>query len=216
MSIRPVAFVSGEYYHIYNRGNSKQQIFHNKEDYNHFIKLLFICNSTKNFKLSFLSGDIYEVKRGDQLVSIGAYCLMPNHFHILVTPIEEGSLSKFMLKLSTAYSVYYNKKYERTGSLFEGKFKSKYLDTDIYLKYVFSYIHLNPVKIIDSEWKEKGLKNKIKVLDFLGQYYYSSYLDYMGILRKENKILNRENFPDYFPTVKSFKREIFDWFKILL
>ncbi len=212
MSIRKVNLVSGEYYHIYNRGNSKQVIFQDEEDYQHFIKLLFLSNGEFNFKFQFIGkNDIYDFNRGLRLVSIGAYCLMPNHFHLLVTQIEGGSISKFMQKLTTGYSMYYNKKYERTGSLFEGKFKSEHANIDNYLKYLFSYIHLNIIKLIQKDWKEVGIKNKNEATDYLNEYKYSSYLDYLGIDRKENSILNREDLPDYFPTKELFKKDIFEW-----
>ncbi len=74
---------------------------------------------------------------------------MPNHFHILFKQEKEQGITTFMQKLSTAYVMYYNKKYKRSGGLFEGKFKSKYAGEDRYLKYLFSYIHLNPLKILD-------------------------------------------------------------------
>ena len=213
MSIRKKAFVSEEYYHIYNRGNSKQKIFHDQEDYFRFISLLYACNSENNFRIYALNKEEspYDFERGILLVDIGAYCLMPNHFHILITQTEEGDISKFMQKLTTAYVMYYNKKYERTGSLFEGKFKSEHLDSDNYLKYIFSYIHLNPLKMIDKDWKEKGIRNKKEALDYLAQYKYSSYIDYMGNERIQNKILNRKSFPNYFPIQKEFSREIFEW-----
>ena len=155
--------------------------------------------------------DPYLWERGKQLISIGAYCLMPNHFHILITENKEGGISKFMQKLSTAYVMYYNQKYKRTGGLFEGKFKSEHLNTDIYLKYIFSYIHLNPVKIFQKDWKENGIKNKKGILKYLGNYRYSSYLDYVGITRKQNSILNRKAYPNYFPSSKSFNAEILEW-----
>src|SRR3989338_11478806 len=128
MSIRKVNLVSGEYYHIYNRGNSKQKIFHDSEDYFRFLSLMYACNSVNNFRIFTLTkGESpYDFERGKQLISIGAYCLMPNHFHILITQMEDKGISKFMQKLSTAYSMYYNKKYQRTGGLFEGKFKSEH------------------------------------------------------------------------------------------
>ena len=213
MSTRKQAFVLGEFYHIYNRGNSKQKIFHDKEDYRHFVGLLFACNSVNNFRSYGLNkGESpFDFERGNLLVSIGAYTLMPNHFHILVTETENGSISKFMQKLTTAYVMYYNKKYQRTGSLFEGKFKSQYLNTDRYLKYIFSYIHLNAVKLIDKDWKEKGIKNKKETLDYLDNYEYSSYVDYKGNERLQNKILNYKAFPVYFNSKKEFSREIFKW-----
>ncbi len=212
MSIRKTAFVPGEYYHLYNRGNSKQEIFHDKEDYDRFIKLLFLSNNEKNFKIQFIRmNDIFNHERKNLLVSIGAYCLMPNHFHILITQTKEGSISKFMQKLTTGYSMYYNKKYERTGSLFEGKFKSEHANNDRYLKYLFSYIHLNPVKMIDKNWKINGIRNKNKTLDFLQDYKYSSYLDYLLIPRQEGLILATKAFPNYFHTKEKFQKEIFEW-----
>lgn len=211
MSQRKVPFVSGEYYHIYNRGNSKQTIFHDQSDYYRFIKLLFLSNGKESFKIHLLQNDIYNFDRGKPLVDVGVYCLMPNHFHLLLTQPDHGSISKFMQKLSTGYSMYYNNKYERTGTLFEGKFKSEHADDDDYLKYLFSYIHLNPVKLIDKDWKEKGIKNKSQALKFLEQYVFSSYQDYLGYDRKQRKIVNPEAFPDYFPTQGLFKEEIFNW-----
>src|SRR3989339_1483654 len=213
MSIRKKAFVSEEYYHIYNRGNSKQKIFHDKEDHYRFISLLYACNSENNFRIYALNKieSPYDFKRDLELVSIGAYCLMPNHFHILITQTEKGDISKFMQKLSTAYVMYYNKKYKRTGSLFEGKFKSEHANNDRYLKYLFSYIHLNPIKLIDKNWKENGVSNKKEALDFLSQYQYSSYVDCLGKERIQNKILNQKVFPNYFPTKKEFSKEIFEW-----
>ena len=136
---------------------------------------------------------------------------MPNHFHILITEKTEGGISKFMQKLSTAYVMYYNQKYKRTGSLFEGKFKAEHLDTDRYLKYTFSYIHLNPVKLIQKDWKEIGIKNKKETLNFLENYTHSSFFDYIGNNRIQNQILNKEDFPKYFSTTGKFQNEIMDW-----
>lgn len=217
MSIRKVNFVPKEFYHLYNRGNSKQIIFHDAEDYFRFISLLYACNSKNNFRIFGLNKDqnIYDFERGEKIVFIGSYCLMPNHFHVLITEIEEGCISKFMQKLTTAYSMYYNKKYKRTGSLFEGKFKSQHAGDDRYLKYLFSYIHLNPIKLIQKDWKEKGIKDKQKAMKYLNKYQYSSYLDFMGTDRKQNKILDINNFPNYFPTKKYFQKEIFEWLKIV-
>jgi putative transposase len=139
---------------------------------------------------------------------------MPNHFHILITEKIEGGISKFMQKLSTAYSMYYNKKYKRTGGLFEGKFKSQHAGTDQHLKYLFSYIHLNPIKLIQHDWKEKGIKNKKEAIGYLNQYLYSSYIDFIGEKRVQNKILNTEEFPKYFPNTTSFIKEIFEWLSL--
>jgi REP element-mobilizing transposase RayT len=211
MSIRKVSFVFGEYYHIYNRGNDKRVIFHDTQDYKRFISLLYLSSAKRNFRISDISSNVYNFDQKDKLVYIGSYCLMSNHFHLIITQTEDGSISKFMQKLTTAYSMYYNKKYKRTGSLFEGKFKSQHTGDDRYLKYLFSYIHLNPIKIIQKDWKEVGIKDKQKSIDFLKSYKYSSYIDYFGIKREENKILNIKAFPNYFPSKEKFQKEIFEW-----
>src|SRR3989344_2675245 len=205
MSIRKIAFVPGEYYHIYNRGNSKQKIFLSRKDYERFVALLYVANTKDGFNFFDLQkgGGVFLKEFDNKLVSIGAYCLMPNHFHILVTPLSEEGLSKFMQKLSTAYSMYFNETYQRTGGLFEGKFKSQHASADRQLKYLFSYIHLNPVKLIQKDWKDSGIKNKKGTLEYLHNYKYSSYLDYLGIKRIQNKILNIEHFPEYFPNKNS-------------
>jgi len=226
MSIRRISLVNGEYYHIYNRGNSKQKIFLDTEDYERFIKLLYVCNSEMriDFRSDIIKKKIsaFDFERGEPIVFIGAWVLMPNHFHIYITISDEGRafvnkkinmISLFMNKVCTSYSMYFNRKYGRTGSLFEGRFRSVYVKDEIQAKYLFSYIHLNPVKLIQSDWKENDIKNKSEVLDFLFNYKWSSYQDYVGIERKEGKVVNRKNFLNYFNNPQSFKKEIFDWIK---
>jgi len=220
MTTRKESFVAGEYYHIYNRGNSKQKIFLDDEDYDRFAKLLYLCNSEKSFKfrddIVNQKIDAYDFDRGERIVSIGAWVLMPNHFHLYITPFHRSFLGDesvhiFMKKLCTAYSMYFNKKYNRTGKLFEGPFKSIHIENDEHAKYNFSYIHLNPVKLIDSMWKENGVKNIRKTLDFLDNYKWGSYLDYKGVRRLENKIVYSKDFPDYFLNPDVFNEEIFGW-----
>ncbi|KKS45122.1 MAG: Transposase [Parcubacteria group bacterium GW2011_GWA2_42_18] len=227
MSNRKIPFIDGEYYHIYSRGNSKQKIFLSKEDYDYFIKCLYCRNTYKSFRFR---DDIvkwginaFDFDRGEIIVSIGAWVLMPNHFHIYITTNHKSDLwkeekksriSEFMRKVLTAYVKYFNAKYKRTGGLFEGKFKSTHIKKDNQAKYLFSYIHLNPIKLIDSKWKEQGIKNVKKALDFLNNYKWSSYHDYINPgHRKESKILDIKNFPKYFDKIKDFNREIISWLR---
>jgi putative transposase len=213
MSTRLVDLVPGEFFHVYNRGNSKQLIFADYRDYERFQKSLYIANSTRGFEMGRLPSDVYCVDREDLLVHIGAYALMPNHFHLVMSPAVDNGLSLFMHKLSTSYSKYFNKKYERTGALFEGKFKAEHIADDVYLKYLFSYVHLNPLKIKYPEWREKGVRNTEEAKRYLGDYSFSSFHDYTDVTRKENAILERKSFPLYFTSADIFKKEVFGWFE---
>jgi len=205
MSQRKQPFAVGEYYHLYNRGTEKRKIFLDKKDHEYFLFLMYICNSEKSIKLRDIGNSFY---RGETIVDIGAYCLMPNHFHILVREKKEGGISKFMLKLMTGYSMYFNQKYERTGKLYEGVFKSKQIDQDNYLKYIYSYIHLNPAKLLDKNWKTNIKRDTVKLLKYVFSYSYSSLLEYT---EERFKILSPEKFPRYFKKTLDHKGELIDW-----
>ena len=217
MSIRKVTLAVSEFYHIYNRGNSRQIIFKDSEDYDRFVALLYVCNGSNRFHFHNNNGsegfsELLSFDRGETLVAIGAYVLMPNHFHLLLTPLSENGASVFMQKLSTAYVMYFNRKYKRVGSLFEGKFRSIHIDTDKYLKYLFSYIHLNPLKIQDASWKSFNKLDK-QSFEYIENYSYSSYINYVDDSKPEEKILSKSHFPKYFNTIKDFRRELWFWFK---
>lgn len=177
-----------------------------KKDYEHFLFLMYVCNTTKSIELRNIKEDFVQ---GETIVNIGAYCLMPNHFHLLVQEKADGGISKYMLKLMTSYSMYFNKKYTRTGKLYEGVFKSVYINKDTYLKYLYSYIHLNPAKIINKNWKEKDKRGDLKnLLNYVFNYQYSSLKEY---LNKNYKIINPSSFPNYFLKPSDHKKELFSW-----
>jgi putative transposase len=206
MATRYYTFAPGEYYHVYNRGNSKQEIFKGASDYDRFVKTLHLANSPEAFKIKhFADIDIFDEKHKEPLVHVGAYCLMTNHFHLLLTPAQKDGIPQFMLRLGTSYATYFNKKHDRTGSLFEGSYKARYADSDRYLKYLFSYIHLNPFR--DSE----GNTKRLTTIDTLASYPYSSLPDYLGVERKQGVIISPEKFPQYFNTPREHHRELFDW-----
>jgi REP element-mobilizing transposase RayT len=206
-------FVPENYYHIYNRGIDKRVIFKSPHDYQRFAMLLYAANSQDPIRLDDLINkrhknykEIFEVARGKPLVSIGAWSLMNNHFHILLREESEGGVSKFTKKFGTGYSMYFNIKYQRTGGLFGGPFKSKYISDDLYLKHLFGYIHLNPLDIEFSGWEKLvDKKHSRQWGDFLKNYPHSSYQDYLGTERPEQNILSKEAFPDYFEEENSFK-----------
>src|SRR3989344_1204558 len=225
---RKIVFTPGEIYHIYTRGVEKRKIFLSDHDYFRSILLLYLANSKDNFQLSSWMrqkygkkgkpklNDLYELfklPRRDTLVSIGVFNLMPNHLHILAREKEEGGISKFMGKYLTSLSMYFNQKNKRSGPLFTRPFRARHVDNDRYLKYLFAYIPLNPVKLIEPKWKEEGIKDFKKVKKYLENYKYSSYLDHLGSDRLEKNILNLNDFPDYFSNI-SFDGFINDWLKL--
>ncbi len=213
--LRKTGFTPDNYYHIYNRGTDKREIFLNDSDYSRFIALLYICNNTKPVHIQWFTqerplDEIFNIQRENILIDIGAYCLMPNHLHLLVKEKEGNGISQFMKKLSTAYAMYFNKKYERSGNLFQGRFKAELANTDEYLKYLFSYIHLNPIKLLEPDWKEKGIKDEKCAINFLNNYQWSSYRFYTDRKQKD-PILDKNKFPDYFENIKEFKTFITEW-----
>lgn len=205
MSTRKQSLAPGEFYHLYNRGTDKRTIFLEENDYKHFLFLMYICNTTKSIELRNIDKNF---DREETIVDIGAYVLMPNHFHILTYEKTDGGISKYMLKLMTSYSMYFNKKYERTGKLYEGTFRSIHANSDNYLKYLYSYIHLNPAKLIDKNWKDGKNRNSSNLLKYVFSYPYSSLSEYVN---EKFRILNITQFPTYFKKPIDHKKELFEW-----
>jgi putative transposase len=183
---------AGNYYHIYNRGTEKRSIFLNKKDYERFMRAMFLFqwgNNVRNiFRLSAkleqpgrllnILQDVQEQLTGERLVRIICFCLMPNHFHLLIEECAEGGVSKYMSRLGNSYTKYFNIKYERRGYLFGSAYHSVLIDENNYLLYLSRYIHRNPKEIIKGRGK-------------LADYLWSSFYDYViqnrwGILLEQN------------------------------
>ncbi|MFA6273433.1 MAG: transposase [Candidatus Paceibacterota bacterium] len=207
----------GEFYHIYNRGVDKRNVFEKPNDYNRFLFLLYLCNNLepvdlqKLFRQKKTFSEIFSLEIDKKLTTIGAYCLMPNHYHLLLKETRKNGISKFMQKLSTAYSMYFNIKHQRTGTLFQGRYKARHLDNDNHLKYLFAYIHLNPIKMIQRNWKEDGVENLNGAKKFLKGYKYSSYHEYIDVSYPQGSIINKVEFPEYFSSKRNFSDFIDEW-----
>src|SRR3989344_8046740 len=182
MGYRRTPFAQGEWYHCYSRGVDKRTVFETPRDYERFLEALYLSNSKRtDDRGTFQRLPHLEIlQRGRQapIVAIGAYCLMPNHFHLLMKEVAAGGITKFMHRVGTSYTMYFNAKRERIGNLFVKPFRSKHVDEDRYLKRVAQYIHLNPVELFEPEWKtgtiaySRGLQHKLE------NYRYSSLPDY--------------------------------------
>ena len=218
--MRNLSFGVNEYFHIYNRGVDKRDVFMSSGDLKRFMALLFVSNRSK-LQLSRLSRDnkqkyfqyLENIKEVEEWVDIVAYCLMPNHFHLVVREKVEGGVSSFVHKLTTSYSKNFNKKYERTGALFQGKFKAEHINNDAYFNYIFCYVNLNPLSLFDPRWKKTGVSDKEGAKEFLMNYNYSSYLDCIGVDRGEKIILNRDEMPDFLQDFDNFQGFVDGWFK---
>lgn len=204
--LRHTPFVIGETYHVYNRGAHKQSVFTNEADYRRFVLLLFLMNDSAPRVLRPLlakyrglsSARIFQEEIPSKtLVDILAYSLMPNHFHLVVRQKEEEGITKFFKKVLTGYSMYFNTKYDHSGVLFQGPFKSKYVGTESYFRYIFSYVHLNPLSLIEPKWEVLGIKDKNRARDFMRSYKYSSYKDYMHDTRPESVLLAETDIPEF-------------------
>ncbi|MFA6006710.1 MAG: transposase [Candidatus Paceibacterota bacterium] len=146
-------FAEEEYYHVYNRGVEKRSIVVDEKDSARFIQSLIQFNSLKPIGSIFENTYEYKkigsetskelTKKNEALVEIIAYCLNPNHFHMILSPVVEDGISKFMHRLGTGYTKYFNKRHKRSGSLFQGLFKAKHLEDNDYLLHVSAYVNLN-------------------------------------------------------------------------
>lgn len=183
--MRNIKFAVGEYYHIYNRGTDKRNIFSDKKDLDRFWKSILDFNQTEPigsmFEYSFLKKSIVNKKKIKPLVQFIAYCINPNHFHFLITPVQEKGVEKFMHKLGNGYTKYFNNKHKRSGVLFQGKFKARHVDSNEYLLHLSAYINANDQlgHRVSKLWKssfsefldDKNIDEKICKTDIiLGQF----------------------------------------------
>lgn len=198
MPIKRPELINGEIYHVVIRGVSDSLIFKDENDHYRAIFCLYEFNTTKKpitirerREARIREKSKNKENRGQSsdsrklLVEILAFCFMPNHIHLLLRQLRKEGITDFMRRVGTGYAVYFNKKYERSGHLFQGRFRAVHIKDNEQLKTVFVYIHTNPISFIEKKWKEKGIKNSKRVDKFLEHYKWSSYLDY----------LNKKNFP---------------------
>jgi putative transposase len=207
-------------FHALSRGVDKRKIFLDKQDYFRFIHNLFELNNQevvgttyRFFKKSYdIASRIDRKSREPRklLVDILAFCLMPNHYHLLLIPRIEKGISRFMKKLNMAYAKYFNIRYKRKGTLFEGRYKSVLVETEAHFIHLPYYIHLNPLDLKVPEWRNSEIKDYQEALKFLESYRWSSYLDYIG---KKNfpSVTNRELLTEFYGGYDDYQNSIKRW-----
>ena len=171
-----------EIYHLLNRGVEKRNIVKDDSDRVRFIHDLFVLNDKDNVDPNHrFRGFHKSAGERERLVDLHAFCLMPNHYHLLVSEREEGGISLFMRKLNMGYAKYFNEKYERSGVLWQGTFRKILIERDAHFLYIPFYIHLNPLDLTHPEWRTGKVRNHNTALKVLKEYRWSSYFDYNGI-----------------------------------
>jgi putative transposase len=200
-----------EVYHIYNRGVEKRNIFGSDRDRFRFIHDLYEFNDRMPAANSYYCQPsevgLRKDRKRELLVEILAFCLMPNHFHLMLKQVSDDGITEFMRKLGTGYVNYFNIKNKRVGPLFQGKYKAALIQKESYYIILPHYIHLNPLKIIMPNWKEGSIKDLKKAINFLENYRWSSFQDYIG---KKNfpSIIDRSFVSEFYGGAKEYKKNI--------
>ena len=209
-----------ELYHALNRGVEKRQIFLDNQDRARFVHDLYEFNSAppaRNTRRLFNKEDDgvesrmidlggrslgRKEKEGGVLVDIHGWCIMGNHYHLLLSEREEGNLSRFLMKLNVGYAKYFNERYGRTGYVFQGRTKKVHIASQAHFAYILHYIHLNPLDFLSGAegWRGGEVGSAEAALKHLEGYRWSSFLDYCGVRNFPSVItteLFREVSPDY-------------------
>lgn len=204
---RSIPLVTNQIYHVINRGVASQPIFYHQRDYARAMETtLYYQQQTPSLRYSFFLRLPTQQKcnllakpvgKEKLLVEIIAYCLMPNHLHLLLKQLEENGISIFMSNLANSYTRYLNTKQRRKGHLFQGKFKAVRIETDEQLVHVSRYIHLNPYTSF-----------VLKSLEELESYPYSSFPEYLG--SKKEARCKIEIILNNFKSIQSYKDFVFD------
>ncbi|KKU53188.1 MAG: hypothetical protein A3F26_01545 [Candidatus Ryanbacteria bacterium RIFCSPHIGHO2_12_FULL_47_12b] len=216
--MRSISFAKGEYYHIYNRGVDKRSIFVRMQDVERFLRCMVAFNTVEPI------GSLYQQsfehkrlntkntknsKKESPLVNVICYCLNPNHFHMILEEAENKGIEKYMHRLGTGFTRYFNETYKRTGSLFQGPYKVVHVSSNEYLLHVSAYVNLNhrvhqlsglATKLVRTSWQEyigkrSGVANVCKKEIVLDQFKnIAEYKDFaessLGDILKRKVLFN--------------------------
>ncbi|OGG51082.1 hypothetical protein A3C18_03725 [Candidatus Kaiserbacteria bacterium RIFCSPHIGHO2_02_FULL_54_11b] len=206
-----------ELYHCLNRGVDKRIIFTDNRDRARFVHDMYEFNDVRpalNVGRSSMSDIVSQsLLERRRIVQIHGWCVMGNHYHLLLSELQDGGISLFLRKLNVGYARYFNDRHRRVGTLFQGRTKKILINSDAHFLHILHYIHLNPLDFLKGyeRWRDFRIKNSRTALGYLEQYRWSSYLDYC---RKKNfpSIITTELFGDVFKnypkTIGSYLKDI--------
>ncbi len=209
-------------YHVLNRGVDKRTIFLDTQDYARFVHDMFEFNSTKPASNTYraqmfdvgrrtsVSAVTDNAERGQKLVDIHGWCLMDNHYHLLLSERIEGGISLFLKKLNGGYAKYFNERYKRVGALFQGRTKNILIEHESHFLHILNYIHFNALDTQETtrEWRSLKITDSAIALKQLYEYRWSSYLDYIGT-KNFPSILTTSLFLDVFDN--NYKQQVTEY-----
>jgi putative transposase len=227
MPYRKTELANGEIYHVVIRRNGNEPLFLDVDDYYRGIFSIYELNTTKAVEIRLrrqarltekkrISNGkrVSEIDNRDKLVEILAFCLMPNHIHLLMRQLKYRGISKFMNKLGAGYPAYFKKKHnlEERGYFFQGRFVSVHIKSDSQLVATLVYIHTNPLALIELRWGKGIVINPQRAIKFLENYKWSSYQDYLG--KKNFPSVTERNFLlEMIGEQRNVKKSVADWIK---
>ena len=206
--------VTEHYYHIISRGIDGRDIFLNEEDYKRFLESLKVFNildlvTIRSSREKKNSGR--TAVQNQPLVKILCFCLLPNHFHLLLKQVQDNGIAKFMQKVNTGYACYFNLKYERQGALFQGKYKSVNIQNDTQFLHISRYIHLNVLDLYEPKWREGVLRDWGRAKSVLENYPWSSYPIFLR--KKSSDFCHPELLGEIFYTPADYEQFLKEWIK---
>ena len=219
--------VGAQLIHVVSRGVDKRKIFMDEHDRVRFIHNLFEFNNQNEIdniyyryrKNRFLGGSDFVGNRRNKpreprklLIELQAFCLMPNHYHLLLSEKMNGGMIKFMSRLNMGYARYFNNRHERSGALFEGRYKSLAITNQAHFIHLPYYVHCNPLDLDMPEWRERELKDYRGAVKFLETYRWSSHLDYCGV-HNFPSVTQRDFLLEFFDGSEGYKKNITGWLK---
>ena len=236
--MRKELFTVDNYVHIYNRGNRKAEIVRTTADKWRFLQALRFFNdshSSTNILRKIMETEVEKIPKSlshlrcdrlnkvesvfemgwppnwtekDPLVKILCYSLLPNHYHLLLKEIREGGISKFMQKLGGGYTNYFNFKHQEVGRVFQGPYKAKLVDEEMYLKYLSVYIQVINVLELFPSGLSAAFKDLKRAMKFVEEYPFSSYADYIGLRR--SLIIDKDVLGEIFSKPEDYKNFVYD------
>lgn len=211
--MRNISFANEQYYHIYDRGVDHRDVFMDQNDDARFYMSMLAFNdelvrTEQKTRFSRIS-DMPKEPACRPLVEILSFCLLSNHYHILVRQLVDGGVTQFFHRLMTGYTKYFNKKYERTGRLFESSFKAVMVKDESHLFHLPRYIHLNALDVTDMHWRDGKVNDWNRALALLNQYQWSSHGVFMG----DDQLLPvvSEQARAWYDGVKGYQKFIKQW-----